>query len=165
MRTGHIFAQAVADVKQTLGGNGEPRGGVLEDRSVRLVRTMGCGNDDFVEVSGEAKFLEEGDEAIVPIGDDGELQAERFEFLQRGNDVIENQPGIGLGETIVDGIEKFGRDIGDPEEGVANHVVPFGARIFEFGACGPCVGKLGVEASGAAVDTELARDGCIDLAY
>jgi hypothetical protein len=153
---GEVEAEGIADMKDGGGGASELAEGFLKGDAGGFGETDFGGDDEAGEVAIEAKGMEEGSEAFVPIGNDAEVEALGGEGFEGGENIVVEAPGGGLGEGFVeDGEEGLARGWGEEVgEGGIDDGGPIGAGVMEGLGLGPGLGESMVQELGIQSDPD-----------
>jgi hypothetical protein len=123
--------RVIADVENGGWGEVELGGGMEEDGGIRFGLAELGGDDDCGEERCELETMEERAQAIIPVGNDGEVEGTGTELVQSGQDIGINAPGSGFGEPLVKGLKEgpAGRRIDEAKETVVNESGPIRGRM------------------------------------
>lgn len=161
----------VAGVEGFGRGNAESVESVAEDGRRWFPGPGVGGRDDEVEEGSEAEAFEDGVQAEVEVGNDGESEAGVAGRVEDVRDLREDGPGVGAGVVVEEGgeggigdrVAEGGFDEIPPPGAFGSVAIGMGGEIgLAEGAEGPA--EAGFEFGGGEVDAVLAEDPGVSFA-
>jgi len=113
---GEVRLGAIADMGGLAGREGHFLEGEAEDAGIGFGGSCAAGGDDALEIGGETEASEDGNEALIEVGDDGEA-GQGGGAVEEIEGIGEEEPDIRGGVVVIEAVEAGGEGLGPGEGG------------------------------------------------
>jgi len=165
--TGSLEVQdwVITDVQNELGFQVQSRGGGPEYAGIRFGGADFAGDGHGAEEWVKAESAEQWPQAVIPVGKHGGSDAFAMQGCEGGDDIGVHQPGLGIGESLVElRKERLARrGINEIAEDVVDEFGPVSGGVERTGVCAAggaeaAVDQLGVEWRSTEVGSRISVD-------